>query len=572
MTPNLPQRLAMTLLGGLAGLAFYWLGVVVEDGWLAERLVLALAVFAGTFFGGALALAGRVALPRAAAMATGLAVLVAGLVSFAALRFDPVTEISNAPLILIAGVVLSLVPLPFLIGAAGPGWRDYPTLFTESWGLFVRLSFAWIFVGVVWALILLSGALFDLVGLPLIEDLLAIEVAPWLITGVVFGLALAVVNELSDFVSPFLILRLLRLLLPLVLVVLVVFLMALPFRGLTGLFGGMSSAATLLAMVATAVTLISAAVDQTDDEAVPPGLMAGATRALALILPLPAGLAVWALALRVAQYGWTPERVFGAAMAALAMAYALNYAVSALRAPWRRAIRFVNRANAIAVIALAALWLTPVLNAERIATNSQMARFAASGDPAVLDLWALAQWGTSGAAARAELVVLAASPGQQALADVLAGNQVASVADTAHLGDALKAVMPLQPATSLAQRDAIFAAADNYTLQGWLDACTVAMPEGGPGCVMVVADFLPSQPGDEALVAHYNSAGYVTYAGLSLNGNLLQMARILPGIGDLPEGVDGQAAIRALQSVPPVLVPVPLNMLMIGETGLMLVP
>jgi hypothetical protein len=216
-------------------------------------------------------------------------------------------------------------------------------------------------VGVVWGLILLSGALFDLVGLTLIDDLLQIDVAPWLITGVVFGLALAVVNELSDFVSPFLILRLLRLLLPLVLVVLVVFLAALPLRGLTGLFGGLSSAGTLLAMVATAVTLISAAVDQADEDAVAGGLMAWATRALALILPLPAALATWALSLRVTQYGWTPERLFVAATAALAIAYGLSYAFSALRRSWRADIRSVNVFNALAIIVLAALWQTPLL-------------------------------------------------------------------------------------------------------------------------------------------------------------------------------------------------------------------
>ncbi len=127
---------------------------------------------------------------------------------------------------------------------------------------------------------MLSGVLFELVGVTLIKDLLEIDAAAWAITGAVFGLALAVVNELSDFVSPFLILRLLRLLLPLVLGVLVVFLTALPFRGLTGLFGGMSSAATLLAMVAAAVTLISAAVDESDEDAVADGWMAHATRLL----------------------------------------------------------------------------------------------------------------------------------------------------------------------------------------------------------------------------------------------------------------------------------------------------
>lgn len=572
MTPNMPLRLAMTLFGALAALALYWLSVVVDENLLDERVVLALAAFAVTFFGGAMAMAGPVALPRAAAMAAGLAVLVAGLISLAALRFDPVTDMSGAPLILFAGLVLSLLPLPFLIAAAGPGWRDYPTLFSQAWGLFVRLSFAWIFVGVVWGLILLSGALFDLVGLTLIDDLLQIDVAPWLITGVVFGLALAVVNELSDFVSPFLILRLLRLLLPLVLVVLVVFLAALPLRGLTGLFGGLSSAGTLLAMVATAVTLISAAVDQADEDAVAGGLMAWATRALALILPLPAALATWALSLRVTQYGWTPERLFVAATAALAIAYGLSYAFSALRRSWRADIRSVNVFNALAIIVLAALWQTPLLNAERIAAKSQMARFVASGDPAGLDLWAISRWGKAGGDVQAELQAMATQPGQQALADLLAGNGDVLAAGVDQARADLVAVMPLQPASATARRDAFLVAADLADLQSWTVSCKTDLPGGGPGCVMVVADFYPRQPGDEALFALYSPAGYVSYTGLSLDGPFLTRRQIIPGFGSLPDGADGLAAIRHLQSTSPSLVPAPLNMLMIGETGLMISP
>ncbi len=572
MTPNMPQRLAMMLLGGLAGLSLYWLGIIADDGLLAERLILALAVFAGTFFGGAMAMTGPVPMPRAAMMAAALGVVVAGLISLAALRFDPVSDLYNTPLILMAGVVLVVLSLPFLMAWAGPGWRDYPTLFSQAWGLFVRLSFAWIFVGVVWGLILLSGALFDLVGLALIEDLLKIDLAPWLITGLVFGLALAVVNELSDFVSPFLILRLLRLLLPLVLVVLLVFLLALPFRGLTGLFGGISSAATLLAMVAAAVTLISAAVDQTDESAVGPGLMAWATRGLALVLPLPAGLAAWALKLRVAQYGWTPERLFAVALAVLAMGFALSYALSALRRSWRDDIRTVNIANALAVAALAAVWLTPLLNAERIATNSQMARFAASGDPAVLDIWALGQWGKAGAAAKAALAVIAKEPGQEALANVLAGDGLDETVSLDSARADLIAVMPLQPASATVRRDAFLAAADLYDLQSWAQSCKTLMPDGAPGCVMVIADFYPNQPGDEGVFAFYSVADYISYTGLSLADNALQHRQILPSFGPLPDGAKGRAALRQLQTTPPVLAPAPLNMLMIGDAGLILVP
>ena len=80
----------------------------------------------------------------------------------------------------------------------------------------------------------------------IISDLLDIDGVPFVLTGLVLGLAIAVVNELSDYVSPYLILQLLRLLLPVLVVVMAVFIVALPFRGLSGLFGGLSAAATLM--------------------------------------------------------------------------------------------------------------------------------------------------------------------------------------------------------------------------------------------------------------------------------------------------------------------------------------
>jgi Domain of unknown function (DUF4153) len=572
MTANMQQRWAMMILGLLAGLSLYGLGEIADRDLLAMPAVLALAAFAATFFTAALTMAGPVALPRAVAMALGLAAVVAALISLAGLRFDPVAEIFDAPLILLAAVVVSLLPLPFLIGWAGPGWSDYSSLFNQAWGIFVRLSFAWIFVGVVWGLILLSGVLFELVGVTLIKDLLEIDAAAWAITGAVFGLALAVVNELSDFVSPFLILRLLRLLLPLVLGVLVVFLTALPFRGLTGLFGGMSSAATLLAMVAAAVTLISAAVDESDEDAVADGWMAHATRLLAVLLPLPAGLAIWAMALRVGQYGWTPERLFAAVIAALGAAYALSYATSVLRKNWRANIRSVNIVNALAVVAAAVLWLTPLLNAERIATHSQMARFAATGDPAVLDFWAMARWGQPGATALAALRTQAGQAGQEALALAMDGTPADDPDSLTDARQALVAVMPLQPATATATRDGFLAASDVNTLQRWTQACAEKLPDGAPGCVMVVADLYPGQPGDEAIFAQYSPVGYISYTGLRLDGNRLDMRQILPIFDASPTGVQAQAELRALQTAPPVLVPAPLNMLKIGEAGLIMVP
>lgn len=576
MAKIMQQRVAMALIGALAAASLYFLGKIIDQNLLAERSALALVAFTATFFTALLSTAGPLSLARAALGAAGLGVAVSALVSLAGLRYVTLGDMTNQPATGVMIVVLALLPMPFLIAAAGQGWRHYPTLFTQAWSIFVRTSLAWVFVGLVWGVILLSTTLFGLVGLTLIDDLLNIPIMPWLITGLTLGLALAVVTELSDYVSPFLILRLLRLMLPPVLLVLAVFLLALPLRGLSGLFGGLSAAATLLAMVAAGATLVTSAVDQGDAEATQPALMRRATQALSLILPLPAGLAAWAIWLRVDQYGWTPSRIFAALVALIALGYGLSYALAVLRgAGWMGRIRRANVGMALGLIGLAALWLTPALNADRISAQSQYARFISSGDAAVLDLWQLRQWGKAGADVIATLEKTATEPGQEALAAKLAESDVAAdqpSPDAAALRATLTAGMPVQPASATATRDAILGLADPSDLAYWADRCADPLPQGGPGCVLVVADFLIGLAGEEALLILRQSDGYISYDGLVLDAGLLQRRSVIAPFGALPDYASGAAMIRTLQKAPPSLEPAPYNQIRSGVVNLMLQP
>ncbi|MEY8837405.1 DUF4153 domain-containing protein, partial [Cribrihabitans sp. XS_ASV171] len=102
----------------------------------------------------------------------------------------------------------------------------------------------------------------ELVEIDLLEKLFRTDWLAFALSGAVLGLALAVLHELRDRLSPFLVLRLTRLLVPVLLAVVAVFLVALPLRGLSRLFGEFSSAGTLMSVTIAAITLISTALDR----------------------------------------------------------------------------------------------------------------------------------------------------------------------------------------------------------------------------------------------------------------------------------------------------------------------
>lgn len=572
------QRGQTALIGALAGISFYLLSEIVDSGLLGDRAFLALATFATTFFTGLLAIAGPLALLRAVVSVAALAAVTTLLFLWASFRFSTLDDNFFGPFPVLATAVIGTVPLPFIIAASGPGWRDYPALFSAAWTIVVRYAAAWAFVGVVWGVIFLSDLLLSIVGLNIIEDLIDINIVPFILTGLTLGLALAVVQEFKEYISPFLILRLLRLLLPAVLVVMIVFVVALPVQGLSGLFGELSVAAILLAMTAGSATLISTAIDQNDADATQSPFLAGATQALAVILPIPAGLAAYAVWLRIDQYGLTPDRLFAALMAALAVGYGLFYAVAVVRrAGWMDRIRRANIVMALAGVAAAALWLTPILNAERMSANTLVARYQSGATPlAALDVNQLNEWGFAGDAARATLEARAKKPGQEALATALASATARFAPqddpDPAKTLADLVAVLPLQPATATTDRDRLLAGLQSYDIASWLGACRTPMADGKPGCVMVVADFSQTYPGPEAMVVLRDAGNAMRYEALVQVGGSVERRSLATLQGYLPYDAGGAQIIAQLQAAPPVLSPVPLSQITVGGQGIIIFP
>ncbi|WP_428928455.1 hypothetical protein [Marinibacterium sp. SX1] len=502
-------RVILAGLGGLAAIGLY--ALMQADGMRDQAPGLFLLLFAllGCWSGVALALAGPLRPGRAMAGALILALPAAGLLRLAGQRHPVPTDVLDAPGTLSIFLLLIFVATPFLSVALqrrALSW-SYAALFETAWAITIRFAAGVLFMAIVWGLLLLSHALLDIVGITVIGDLLDNGAVAAAVSGAALGLGIAAIHELREVVSPLLILRLLRLMIWPILVVVAVFLVAVPLQGLSGLVGGLSPAGTLMGVALGSVTLITAAVGRSDDEAMQAAM---APRLLALSVPLIAGLAAWAVGLRIAQYGLTPDRVLAGAVAGVMLAYGLVYGAAALRGgDWRDALRRGNVGLALLVMAVCAAWLSPLLNADALSARNQLARFA-DGRSRVddLPLREMSQsWGRAGRDALVRMAEMADHPEQRELT-----RRLAELDDGLEVTEPLALVEPAEMARDLAgwvpQRpDGVL---DQEALAGlarrWLhNFHWNCRPEDGapPPCVFVTGRFTADLPAaDQGLLIY----------------------------------------------------------------------
>lgn len=255
---------------------------------------------------------------------------------------------------------------------------SYATYFETAWKLFIQAAFSALFVGALWAMLNLGAGLFQLVKLGFLRRML---LEAWFNMPVLF-FAFACAMHITD-VRPAivrgirtLLLVLMSWLLPVTVLLLAGFLGSLPFTGLEALWKTGHATSALLGAAAALVVLINAAYQNGEVE----GTVARAVRwsarigALLLLLPLVA-IAVYALSLRVGDYGWSSDRLIAAACMVVAACYALGYAYAALqRGAWLRTLSMTNVGAAWLVLAVLLALFTPIADPARISVNSQLAR------------------------------------------------------------------------------------------------------------------------------------------------------------------------------------------------------
>lgn len=385
-SPHIPRfRLLLGLLQGAALYALYqshdlkvW--PATEPLWFAPLLMLSvlLPLLGGSAWG---RLSGR-AWGQWVAVALGV---VAALAVYDLWRMGPVPQgrsptvfpSFNAWAFISAGLFMAQA---LVLSAAQDGRRvaSYTTYFDQAWKLGIQLLFSLFFVGALWLMLWLGAALFGLIGLRFLRVLLSELWFNLPVSAMAMAWALHLTDVKPDIVRGIrgLLLVLLSWILPVVTVLTAGFLASLPFTGLEPLWATRQATSVLLVTAASLVVLINTAFQNGERaEQVNRAVRFCARLACCLLLPL-VGLAVYALSLRVAQHGWSADRVIAAACQVVALGYALGYAWAAVSRAngWLAPIAWVNvRVSWWILVTLLALF-TPLLDPSRIGVNDQLQR------------------------------------------------------------------------------------------------------------------------------------------------------------------------------------------------------
>lgn len=382
--PPWPARAGLLLaLGAALGLAFHFLvrgssgDATIWGNWTDDRLRLSLATFvalSGMLFAFTLE---RLRWWWSAGFAlAGGAIL--GLVFY--WNGDPNGSGADQVWRFVSGLLAVAIAAPLFQTMRDEGDRRLPyrSVHAHSWTNVVLWFAAWLFVLLSWLLAWLLAALFHLIGLNLLKDLLEKDWFAWMLTcgalgaGIgllrdrdrVLGLLQRVVTTVLAFLAPFLAAGL------------VLFVLALPFTGLAPLWEQTrATTPILLSCVIGAIVLVNAVIGNAPwEEAKARPLRWSAMALAAVMLPL-AVVAALSTGQRIAQHGFTPSRLWAASFILIAAAYATLYLLALLgRSQWSSRIRRFNLALAFGVCGLALLLATPLVKFGAISTRDQVAR------------------------------------------------------------------------------------------------------------------------------------------------------------------------------------------------------
>lgn len=381
------RRLLLTrlLVGLVQGIVLFGLSEAAEQKvWPATDRALFIALVVMGLGIGPVVLSGLGGLTRRALVIwAAVAALAMGLVGWVdGDRALNVRDMIPSPPVMLAVLVGLFVAHSLVVAAAREHRRiaAYATYFDVAWKHGVQLALAAGFTGIFWGVLALGAALFHMIGVRLVGELIQERWFAIPATAMAFAAAVHLTDVRVGLIQGVrtVALTLLGWLLPLLAGLALAFLLTLPFTGLKPLWDTRNAAVILIGAGGALILLINAAYQDGGREKPLPVALRWAMRLAGLLLAPLAILAAYALWLRVGQYGLTIERVIAIACVVVGACYAAGYAVAAvLPGQSMRRLEPTNVATSFVGLAMLLALLTPLADPVRLSVNDQVARLTA---------------------------------------------------------------------------------------------------------------------------------------------------------------------------------------------------
>ncbi|MEQ1509747.1 MAG: DUF4153 domain-containing protein [Sphingopyxis sp.] len=319
-------------------------------------------------------------------------------------------------------------------------WRlwqlPYRQLHLHAWTDAVLGAAAMLFVGITFMLAWMISEMFLLIEIEWVRNLLQKSWFGWTLSGAAFGGAIGLLRERDKLVGTLqrLVMIVLSVLAPVLALSLALFLLSSIGTGFAKLWeSGFSATALMLSVAAAAVLFANAVIGNGDDDRSTNRVLHWSAALLAaLVLPLSVIAAV-AMGLRIGEYGWTPERIWGVIAVGIALLYGLGGLWSLVRgrADFDDILRPLQQKIAVALGALALFLALPIVDFGAISARDQVARLRSGAvSEEKFDLRAMAfDFGPAGRAALEQLARSGTPARRAAITAALAAQNRYSVED-----------------------------------------------------------------------------------------------------------------------------------------------
>lgn len=275
------------------------------------------------------------------------------------------------------------------------GWMHryfpYSAVHGHAWTNLLIGGLSLLFAGAFFLMLLLMAELFNLIGITLLRELVKQDMVIAGVLGGAMGASTGLLRDRQRVIASLqaVAMTVLRVAAPVLAISLALFLASLPLTGLAPLWDATrATTPILLSAVIVALLLANSVIgDGGEEESRAPVLRWAALILLLVSTPL-AVIAAVSTGLRIAQYGWTPERLWAATFVGMACVVALGCLIAVVRYRSRRAdgswtggnwtdgVREANLWLAFIICAVALLLSTPLVRFDGIAARDQVARLA----------------------------------------------------------------------------------------------------------------------------------------------------------------------------------------------------